>query len=200
MYSQSHPDQHAGQDPSNRISHTSQYSEDSRRESYMDPGGNSTAAVRREDDHQKNLHSLPTVPTTDNFGSFGGFGNFGAYAPRNELTDGGAMGLSEPGSPMMVQPEDTDRHSTESHSSGDRTKVESRSPSAHRMNGPASKDTNSVDGYGNREVSIFRRLRTITHPMSYLFLVAFCFAKLVFTHHHLYLSFSRCCLFPVGWI
>ncbi|KAH9810839.1 glycosyl transferase family group 2-domain-containing protein [Melampsora americana] len=113
----------------------------------MDVGGSRNAAApARRADEPRNLHSLPTVPTTENFSSFGGFN---AYAVRNDQSGGGAMGFSEPGSPMMAQPDDLDRHSNESHSSGDRTKVESRSPSAHRMNNPSGKDGSAESGYGN---------------------------------------------------
>ncbi|CAH7666424.1 glycosyl transferase family group 2-domain-containing protein [Phakopsora pachyrhizi] len=114
----------------------------------MDPSGR-TPNDRREEDYRQNLHTLPQVPPHEPYSTFAGFS---AYAPRNDQADGGALGLSEPSSPTTPGPGATevDQQSNESHSSGDRTKVESRSPSAHRMDHPSGKEAGSVEsGYGN---------------------------------------------------
>jgi hypothetical protein len=148
MYSHT-PDDKQTHEAANRHTYTSEYSDDSKRESYMDP--NSRTNQTRHDAHQQNLHSLPTVPVADNFNSFAGFG---AYAPRNNHTDGGAMGISEPGSPIMIADE-ADQNSNESLSSGDRTKIDSRSPSSHQAIPNLGKH-GSAEGYNHlhREVSL----------------------------------------------
>ncbi|KAA1096243.1 hypothetical protein PGT21_010028 [Puccinia graminis f. sp. tritici] len=141
MYSHT-PDDKQTHESANRHTYTSEYSDDSKRESYMDP--NSRTNQTRHDAHQQNLHSLPTVPVADNFNSFAGFG---AYAPRNNHSDGGAMGISEPGSPIMIADE-ADQHSNESLSSGDRTKIDSRSPSSHQAI-PNQGKHGSAEGYNH---------------------------------------------------
>ncbi|MBW0505521.1 hypothetical protein O181_045236 [Austropuccinia psidii MF-1] len=138
MYSS--PQGTASNELPNRHTYASEYSDESRRESFMDPSGR-----HRHADAQQNLHSLPPVSMVDNFSSFSGFG---AYAPRNDQTDSGAMGISEPSSPIMIPTEEIDQHSNGSHSSGDRTKVDSRSPSAHRMM-PIGKENSIDSNYAN---------------------------------------------------
>ncbi|POV95141.1 hypothetical protein PSHT_15831 [Puccinia striiformis] len=139
MYSHT-PDDKQTHESANRHTYTSEYSDDSKRESYMDP--NARTNQRRDDAHQQNLHSLPTVPVAENFNSFAGFS---AYVPRNNPTDGGAMGISEPGSPILIA---DDQHSNESLSSGDRTKIDTRSPGSHQAIPSAGKH-GSADGAYN---------------------------------------------------
>ncbi|KAA1096238.1 hypothetical protein PGT21_009736 [Puccinia graminis f. sp. tritici] len=104
----------------------------------------SSSARRRGDHHrqqQPGIHALPNVPLTENFSSFG----FGAYAPRSNTNDGGALGISEPNSPITV--EGIDHNSNETHSSGENTKIDSRSPSGFRATYSNGKD-NGDNGYG----------------------------------------------------
>ncbi|KAI9612631.1 hypothetical protein H4Q26_007788 [Puccinia striiformis f. sp. tritici PST-130] len=94
---------------------------------YHNPAATS---VRRRVDHQRqnpSIHALPNVPLTENFSSFG----FVGHPPRNATADGGAMGISEPNSPFNG--EGIDHNSNETHSSGEHTKTNSRSPSGHRV-------------------------------------------------------------------
>jgi hypothetical protein len=112
----------------------------------------SSSARRRVDHHrqqQPGIHALPNVPLTENFSSFG----FGAYAPRSNTNDGGALGISEPNSPITV--EGIDHNSNETHSSGENTKIDSRSPSGFRATYSNGKD-NGENGYGqyHREVGV----------------------------------------------
>ncbi|KNZ63133.1 uncharacterized protein VP01_1183g4 [Puccinia sorghi] len=147
MYSHTPQDKQTNE-TANRHTYTSEYSDDFKRESYMDP--NASTNQRRDHAHQQNLHSLPTVPpAVDNFNSFSGLG---AYAPRNNPTDGGAMGISEPGSPIMIADE-ADHNSNESLSSGDRTKIESRSADPHQVLHSIGKDHGSSESPYNQHQS-----------------------------------------------
>ncbi|KAI9617109.1 hypothetical protein KEM48_004966 [Puccinia striiformis f. sp. tritici PST-130] len=125
MYSHTPADKQT-QESANRHTYTSEYSDDFKRESYMDP--NPRTNQRRDDTHQETF--TPFQP---------------AYAPRNNHTDGGAMGISEPGSPILIA---DDQHSNESLSSGDRTKTDTRSPGSHQAIPSAGKTAMLMsDGY-----------------------------------------------------
>lgn len=105
---------------------------------------------RRRGEHQRlqpSLHALPNIPLTENFPSYHASG-----FTRQNLTDGGATGITEhKGSPPV---EGIDHNSNETHSSGEVTKIDPRSPSGHRAVHPHGKD-NFESGYGtyHREVN-----------------------------------------------
>lgn len=105
----------------NRQTFASAYSDDSRRGSLVDPH---SAARPLHPDEMYASHSHPTVPGPE---------NFGAYAYRQDNGDHGALGFSEPGSPVLGPQDELDQNSNDSNSSGDRTKVDSHSPGGYRM-------------------------------------------------------------------
>ncbi|KAA1088172.1 hypothetical protein PGTUg99_022422 [Puccinia graminis f. sp. tritici] len=96
---------------------------------------------------QPNIHALPDVPLTANFSSTIGFG-------RNDTNNGGAMGISEIYNPVSV--EEFVHNSNETHSSGDNTRIDSRSPSGFGATSSDGQDNNK-NGYSHyhREVGVF---------------------------------------------
>lgn len=88
------------------------------------------------------IHALPNVPLIDPYPSF----PRSAYAPRHTQSDRGAMGFSEPNSPMMrTAEEEIDQRSNDSHPS-DHHHAVSRSPIHHnRIHHPMGREKSSFD-------------------------------------------------------
>ncbi|KAH9457125.1 hypothetical protein MJO28_011336 [Puccinia striiformis f. sp. tritici] len=120
---------------------------------YRDTTNPAATSVRRRVDHQRqnpSIHALPNVPLTENFSSFG----FVGHPPRNATADGGAMGISEPNSPFNG--EGIDHNSNETHSSGEHTKTNSRSPSGHRVIHPHGREHgDAAYGQYHREPEVY---------------------------------------------